>query len=190
LVFHINKKTNFLSIFFSIFGILILFGCSNDLETVNALPINEILPIISIKDVSTTRTDSGNISIKAYAIEFNFFKNQDSSYSEFPKGIKVQSFSKYPKIESSITANYAIHKEKSNIWEARNNVVVTNYKGDTLITELLYWNQAKGIIFTHKLCRIRTEDGIIIGKNGFESDENFSIWKLKNANGTVNIKDE
>jgi LPS export ABC transporter protein LptC len=170
--------------------VICLTGCTNNLETVNALPSIENLPLLTIKNAHTDRTDSGRITIRAFATEFRYYKNDDSAYSLFPKGILVKSFTTYPIVESSISADYAIHKEKSNLWEARNHVMVTNAKGDTLTTELLYWNQTKGTIFTDRLCRIRTEDGIVIGKNGFESDENFTRWKLKNTKGSVNLKDE
>ncbi len=136
------------------------------------------------------RTDSGKIKIKAYAPEFSYYKNDDNPYSEFNKGIKVESFTNYPIIESSISADYAIYKENVKLWEARNNVIVTNSKGDTLNTELLYFDQVKEIIYTNKFCRVRTEDGILFGKNGFEADQYFTRWKLKNTKGTVNVKDE
>ena len=171
-------------------GIALIYSCSNDLETVNAIPSNESIPVLLIKEIYTERTDSGKINMKAYAPEFLHFKNNDNPYSEFPKGIKVETYNNYPNVESSIKADYAIHKENSNIWEAKNNVIVTNYKGDTLNTELLYWDQTKRTIYTDKFCRVRTEDGILYGRNGFEADENFSRWKLKNTKGTVNVKDE
>ena len=173
-----------------IFGIALFYSCSNDLETVNALPGKEKKPMLIVKEVYTERTDSGNIVVKAYAPEFLYFSSEEDPYSEFPKGIKVETFTNYPIIESSITADYAINKQKTKLWEARKNVMVTNYKGDTLNTELLYWDQVRKIIYTDKFCRVRTEDGILYGRNGFEADENFSRWKLKNTKGTVNVKDE
>ena len=173
-----------------VIGIALFYSCSNDLETVNALPGNETKPTLFIKEVYTERTDSGKIIIKAYSPEFLYFSNEENPYSEFPKGIRVESYIDYPKVESSIEADYAINREKSNLWEARKNVMVTNSKGDTLKTELLYWNQTKKIIYTDKFCRVRTEDGILYGRNGFEADENFTRWKLKNTKGTVNVKDE
>jgi LPS export ABC transporter protein LptC len=157
---------------------------------VNALPDKTAKPLILEKEVYMERTDSGKIKIRAYAPEFSYFNDEEDPYTEFPKGIRVESFTDFPEIESSISADYAIFHESKKLWEAKNNVMVTNSKGDTLNTELLFFDQLKEIIYTNKFCRVRTEDGILFGKNGFEADQYFTRWKLKNTKGTVNVKDE
>lgn len=166
------------------------FSCTNDIEKVNLLMNQETHPFINAKEVYMERNDSGKIIVKAYAPEFLYFSAYEEPYSEFPKGLKVETFQNYPDIESSITADYAINIEIKKLWKAQYNVVVTNNKGDTLNTELLYWDMMKHIIYTNKFCRVHTEDGILYGRNGFEADENFTKWKLFNTEGTVNVKDE
>jgi LPS export ABC transporter protein LptC len=173
-----------------VIGTVFLFSCSNDLKTVNALPGISSGPIMSAKEVHIERNDSGEIILKAYAPEILYYKNEKDTFTEFPKGLKVETFSHYPVIESSMRADYAKNIEGQKMWEARTNVVVSNYKGDTLVTELLYWNQNKKIIYSDKFCRINSQDGVAYGKNGFEADENFSRWKLKNTKGTFYSKDE
>lgn len=173
-----------------IVGIVLFYSCSNDLKTVNALPDLNKEPVISAFEVHIERNDSGEIILRAYAPEFTYFKNAKDPYYEFPKGLKVETYSHYPILESSMKADYAKNLEKEKMWEARTNVVVSNYKGDTLVTELLYWDQNKKIIYSDKFCRVKTEDGVLYGKNGFEADENFTRWKLKNTKGTIYSKDE
>jgi LPS export ABC transporter protein LptC len=173
-----------------IIGITLIFSCSNDLKTVNALPDLKSKPIMSAKEVNIERNDSGQIILKAYAPEFLYYKNAKEPYSEFPKGLKVETYKNYPILESSMKADYAKNLEIRKLWEAKSNVVVSNYKGDTLNTELLYWDQNKRIIYSDKFCRVKTSDGVLFGKNGFEADENFTRWKLKNTKGTIYSKDE
>jgi LPS export ABC transporter protein LptC len=188
----LNNTYNILFLLKSVFviGTVFLFSCSNDLKTVNDLPGISNGPIMSVKEVYTERNDSGKIILKAYAPEFLYYKNEKDTFTEFPKGLKVETFSHYPVIESSMRADYAKNMEGQKMWEARTNVVVSNYKGDTLVTELLYWNQNKKIIYSDKFCRVKTEDGILYGKNGFEADDNFTRWKLINTKGTIYPKDE
>jgi LPS export ABC transporter protein LptC len=172
------------------FGIVLFFSCSNDLKTVNALPDLNSKPMISALEVHIERNDSGQIILKAYAPEFSYFKNAKEPYTEFPKGLQVETYKNYPILESSMKADYAKNLETRKLWEAKRNVVVSNYKGDTLNTELLYWDQNKRIIYSDKFCRVKTADGVLFGKNGFEADENFTRWKLKNTKGTIYPKDE
>lgn len=143
-----------------------------------------------MKEIYIERNDSGEIQFKAYAPEFNYYKNQNDTFTEFPKGLKVETYSHYPIMESSMRADYAKNLEGEKMWIARTNVVVSNYKGDTLVTELLFWDQNRKIIYSNKFCRVKTEDGILYGKNGFEADENFTRWKLINTKGTIYSKDE
>jgi LPS export ABC transporter protein LptC len=173
-----------------ILGIILFYSCSNDLQTVNALPGLSEAPIMSAKEVHIERNDSGEIILRAYAPEFLYYKNEKDTFTEFPKGLKVETFSHFPELESSMRADYAKNLERKKMWIAKTNVVVSNNKGDTLVTELLYWDQNKKIIYSDKFCRVNSLDGVAYGKNGFEADENFSRWKLKNTKGTFYSKDE
>lgn len=173
-----------------ILGVALLFSCTNDLKKVNALPDMKSKPMLSANEVNIERNDSGQIVLKAYAPEILYYKNAKEPFTEFPKGLKVETYTHYPVVESSIKADYAKNKESLKMWEAKKNVVVSNYKGDTLNTELLYWNDNKHIIYSDKFCRVKTSDGVLYGKNGFEADDNFTRWKLKNTKGTIYSKDE
>ena len=172
------------------FGIALFYSCTNNLETVNAIVNLSNKPVIYAKEVEIVRTDSGEIVLKGYAKESSYYKNKDAPYLEFNKGFKVETFVNYPIVESSITADYAKHFENKKMWIAKTNVIAQNLKGEMLNTELLYWDENKHIIYSDKFCKVTTDDGILFGKNGFEADENFSKWKLKNTSGTVNVKDE
>ena len=113
--------------------------------------------------------------------------------TRFPKGVKLIGYiyGAYPDTAYSITANYAINNETIGLWEARGDVVAINIDGEQLNTELLFWDENKEIIYSHKFSRISTEDGVFYGENGFEAKEDFTKWKLININNsTVNVKDE
>jgi len=185
-----NKYISIFLNFIPIVGIVLVYSCSNDLKTVNALPGLTNKPIMSALEVNIERNDSGEIILRAYAPEFNYYKNEKDTFTEFPKGLKVETYSLFPNLESSMKADYAKNLEGEKMWIAKTNVVVSNYKGDTLVTELLYWDQNKKIIYSDKFCRVKTLDGVLYGKNGFEADENFTRWKLKNTKGTIYPKDE
>ena len=91
---------------------------------------------------------------------------------------------------ATITANYALYRENKKLWEARNDVVAKNFeKNEQLYTEELFWDQNKGILYSHKFTKIINADGVFYGDGGFTSKEDFSYWKLIGIKGKVNIKD-
>lgn len=148
------------------------------------------LPVLSSVNTETVRTDSGKIIMKAFAPVFKHFEFKDQTYTEFPLGIRVVTYTIFPTVESSIYADFARYWEGQRLWEARSNVLVQNAKGDMLFTEQLFWDEKSGQIYSDKFCRIATTEGILYGRNGFEADESFERWKLKNTKGIVKVKDE
>ena len=70
---------------------------------------------------------------------------------------------------------------------AQANVVLINQKQEKLNTEQLIWDEKSNLIFTKKAVRISTEDEVIFG-DGFESNPDFSSYKITNVRGSINIK--
>jgi hypothetical protein len=59
-----------------------------------------------------------------------------------------------------------------------------------LNAEELIWDQNKKKIYSDKFVKVTTEDEIMFG-NGFESNEDFSEYKVKKLTGQLKIdKDE
>jgi LPS export ABC transporter protein LptC len=165
-------------------------ACSDNKEPDSKKKNHSDLPVISSVNTETVRTDSGKIIMKAFAPVFKHFEFKDQTYTEFPLGIRVVTYTIYPEVESSIYADFATYWEGPKLWEARSNVLVQNAKGDMLYTEQLFWDEKSGQIYSDKFCRIATNEGILYGRNGFEADESFQRWKLKNTKGIVKVKDE
>lgn len=60
-------------------------------------------------------------------------------------------------------------------------------KGDTLKTELLYWDEKKATIYSDQFVKIIQKEQIITGI-GFESDLQMKKWKIIQPKGTVIIE--
>ncbi len=69
--------------------------------------------------------------------------DEKEPYTEFPQGVKIEKYDAKMNIVSSITAQYAKNFETDDRWEAKNNVIAVNLKGDTLKTEYLVWDITK-----------------------------------------------
>jgi len=169
---------------------IVFFSCENDIKQINTITKRIEFPNQTAKNLTVLRSDSGMIIARIHADEIKVYSDVKEPYTVFPKGLKVETFKKFPKIESSIYAEYAIYYDKKKLWIARYNVKAQNSKGEKLNTEELFWDEKNKKIYSNKFSKITTQDGVLYGKKGFTADQNFTKWKLINTNGTVNIKDE
>ena len=171
-------------------GIIVFnFACNNDIEKVKLLSEETNFPDHSMTDAIITHTKNGQVTIKITSPKINRYTTAEEPHTIFPDGLLVKQFDSTQTKTSQISANYAIYHEESELWEAKNDVVAINNEGDTLNTEFLVWNEAEGLIYTDRYVRIKTAEGIIHGK-GFEANQDFSNWTIKETTGTLEVKDE
>jgi LPS export ABC transporter protein LptC len=186
----ISKIINTICIAALISGAAILFyACENNLEQIKAFSPTENLPVLEALNFETTATDSGVIRYFLKAPKLLRFEIEGESYFEFPEGIELVRYNENNQIISRITANYAKQFEKDLKWEAKNNVIATNAQGDTLKTELLYYDEKEGKIYTEEFVRIIRPDQTITGI-GFQSDQSLQNWRIKNPKGTFYVSVE
>ncbi len=173
-------------------GVSLLFvSCENDIQKINSITNSAEMPEISANNVEIIYSDSGYVQMRLTARTIRQFTKVEKPYIEFPDGIFVRFYDDSLNVESEIRANYAIYHTDDQLWEARGNVTASNLKtGEKLNTEELFWDQNKKQIYSNSFSRIETEDGTFYGQDGFESNQQFSRWKLKGSRGTVNFKDE
>ena len=149
------------------------------------------LPVLAANELEILYSDSAKIKMRIATPEANRYVLPNKQYTEFPKGISIEQYDSTLKIKALITANYALYHENTSLWEARGNVIAKNIeKGEELNTEELFWDQAKGIIYSKKFSRITNTDGVFYGDGGFEALQDMSQWHMIGIKGKVNIKEE
>ena len=183
-----------ISVALTFFGILVLQGCKNDIETINALTQDLHLPDQSGKNVEFQLTDSGRLMLifKAPAAERYLNPNDEKGpYKIFRKGIEVEFYNKEGVVESIITAGYAEHWEEQSLWKATDSVVARNIlSGERLDTEELFWDEKNKRIYSNVFTKITNEDGVYFGEKGFESDQDLENYVLIGSSGDVIVQDE
>ena len=117
------------------------------------------------------------------------YNNDDSPYSEFKQGIKVNFYEGKDEPVGTASAKYAKYTDKKKLWELKDSVVVVNETNDKLETEQLFWDQEKDQIYTDRFIKITNEDHTVMG-TGFESDPRLTRRKIKNVTATIYLKDE
>ena len=158
---------------------IFLFSCSNDLETIKEISIQNqsVFPVETIKDFEIIYSDSSKVRVLLSASIMNRF-NHEKKYVEIEDGLKVQFFDESGKKESELLSDYAIIDEENDVIQAQKNVVVRNVNGDVLESETLNWSQKKQEIFTDDFIKITTDNEVIFGQ-GLVSNQNFTKYTIK-----------
>ena len=166
---------------------IFLFSCSNDLETIKEISIQNqsVFPVETIKDFEIIYSDSSKVRVLLSASIMNRF-NHEKKYVEIEDGLKVQFFDESGKKESELLSDYAIIDEENDVIQAQKNVVVRNVNGDVLESETLNWSQKKQEIFTDDFIKITTDNEVIFGQ-GLVSNQNFTKYTIKKIKGTISI---
>lgn len=114
----------------------------------------------------------------------------EEPFTEFRKGIKIETYDTSLRVQSDLVADYARLNEVTEVWEARGNVVAHNYTGEkggrTLFTERLFWDQKAKKIYSDTTARVIDGGSVHVGRN-FEADENFETWSFHNTSGRIEV---
>ncbi|MEX1189174.1 MAG: LPS export ABC transporter periplasmic protein LptC [Bacteroidia bacterium] len=162
-------------------------SCTNDISEVKRLTADEPMPVSTTKNVEMTYSDSARLRAKIDAPLRETYMGEKSEVV-FSKGVKVQFFNSLGKLESKMRANYAVSYTKNERFEARNNVIVENTSGDKLETEHLIWLQNEDRIYSDVFTKITSPDRVIFG-DGFESNQDFSKYRILKVRGIIDLKE-
>lgn len=130
---------------------------------------------------------NGQLSYRMTAPLLERYEYASEPYTEYRRGIDVIMYNDSTGVvESTLRANYAIYMEVQDLWEAKGNVVATNAKGEKLETEQLFWNRKEKRVYSNVDSKVTQGGDVVIG-DGFESDEAFEEFEVRNARGKVSV---
>jgi LPS export ABC transporter protein LptC len=163
-------------------------SCTSDEVTQKVMNERINLPLETGKNIYVTYTDSGYTKAKLFAPLLERYANDERQETVMQKGITAYFYAKNNVVESFLKAKYAIRYDREKKMIARNDVVLVSRKGDTLNTEELIWDETKQRIYSDKFVRITTKDEIIMG-DGFESNTEFTKYKIFSIRGVISLKE-
>jgi len=179
----LREKTFFLLI---VLLTVIMVSCENEISKIKTVVSTEVPPALAAEGFEMLASDSSVIRFKMQTPELIYHKDEKDPYYEFPKGVKIVKYDASMNVISSITAQYAKNFSSDDRWEAKNNVIAVNFKGDTLKTEYLVWDTAKKKIYSDQFVKIISKDQVYTGI-GFESNQDFSSYHIKNLKGNMYV---
>jgi LPS export ABC transporter protein LptC len=141
-------------------------------------------PDESARNIEIIMSEEGEITFTLFAPLMNKYYGENP-YMEFPEGITVSSYTNGEK-NSTLTADYAISEEYTQRYEARKNVVIVDLvKQESLKTEKIIWDKRNKRIYSDVEVTQIKADGTINMGDGFESDEQFKKYAIKNPRGEI-----
>ncbi len=172
-------------------ALLLLLGACNDDDLKNADTVSS-KKITLTKDrtygMELTYSDSAVVKAKGYApILDKVMPSQGATYSEMPKGVKIEFYDPYLQVTGTITSDYAIYKETEHVTIFKKNVVVIN---DQIIfrTEELIWDENKKMYFSPAGTVTRKSDGSVLNGTKFSAPQDFSTYSITEAAGETFVK--
>ncbi len=165
---------------------LLVLGCGDKIAD-SAISDPENTPTLILNNHVMVHSGNGVKRFKMSSDVMKRYELAKEPRTVYPKGVFVQTFvdSTVSIIQSDIKADSVIYFENEKLWEAHGNVVANNYEGSRrLETELLYYNEESGRIYTDKMALVIDGDDRFRGK-GFDADQGFNQWSFYNAVGRM-----
>lgn len=172
-----------------VLGVLLFCCKKSEFANDNLLKYNGKIPDESAKNLNLSFSDSGHLTFSVSTPLLNKYAG-DKPYMDCPEGITITSYDPYGTPEAKLQANYAISEERTQRMEARRNVVITNLKSrDTLFTQKIVWDKRNKRIYSNVRVEQHRPDGTVNIGDGFDADERFSRYTVRNPRGQVIAKD-
>ncbi len=164
--------------------ILTLSGCQD--APIPPIPQSpETLPVEESEHITTRYYRSSFLSARLSAPLYRRYEpgpTVKESYLEFPKGITIQLYdSATGRMQATVHARYARRYLSRHLSRLRQEVLLVNPKGDSLLTEDLFWDESKNLIYSKTPVRVVTAKEVILAE-GFESDPemtNIRFYKIR-----------
>lgn len=169
---------------------ILLFSCEREEEPESESRIEMMMTEYS-ENLSVVMSQNGRRSYHFKTPLLEGYSLAREPYREFPKGVEMTTYKNdsLSSVDAVLTANYAIHYETRDLWEARGNVVVEKSDGKKLYTQQLFWNARTKKIYSNVDSKIVQNNGrdVFIGE-GFESDEEFKDWRFRRMKGRMEVE--
>ncbi|MBQ7494454.1 MAG: LPS export ABC transporter periplasmic protein LptC [Bacteroidaceae bacterium] len=181
---------HFILLFFTFHCSLFILSCDNSHEHVApAINPNDSLPFMTAHGISNLISDSGVISYKIVAEDWNIYTTQPQKWT-FLKGLFLEKFDSTFHVEWHIQSDTA-YCHDNRTWELRGRVVVLNREGTLFKSEELFWDMDRHEIWSNLFMRITKPDSEQqLEGNRFRSNEEMTDYHISFAAGYTPVNEE
>jgi hypothetical protein len=171
------------------FGLL-LFSCTNSMEEVRQFDEEgEERPFLVTHGLTLAFYDSSGQRFWLEGPSRQIFTGGDNPRSELPDGMRMIFDTDSSGAQTQMLANHAVFYERSGLMKATGNVQMITGEGDSLLTELLFWNDAQQIIYTHFPVRIYRHPGRYFESLYLLSNTSFTEYQMDALQGVMRVEE-
>ena len=158
-------------------------GCREGKRQTITLPADpETFPTMRTVNVSTLISDSGYTRYHITAPLWLMFEEAREPHWKFPDGMYMVKFDNDMKENGTFTADTATYFSQKRLWRFDRNVRYRSTDGDRLLTQQLFWDQNRQIVYSDSFIHLERADRTIEGF-GFEADQNMREYKVHRPSG-------
>ncbi len=184
-----SKKSTLLVLIYSL-SLLVISSCENDLETIQKITFDTNAPDETTKDLHITISDNGYAKVEIIATIAETFRNK-SHITKVKDSLRVNFFNDKGKVISTLFALYGEINFTNGTIIVKDSVRLYNFQNKQMLeTEALYWNQRDSTIYSLSQIIVRSPKGIVIGKDGIKSTQEFNKYELLKPEGKIQIEEE
>lgn len=167
-----------------------LLSCNSEKKsTAASIEEPDSIPYLSTYGVTTLISDSGRISYRIEAEEWLIYEKRSPKYWAFEKGAYLEKYDDSLRVEATIKSDTAYFYSEKKLWKLIGNVNIKNQKGEKFFTDLLYWSQEDGSIYSDKYIKIEQQEQITTGI-GFRSNQELTEWEILSTEGIYIIENK
>jgi len=186
-----KKSTkNYFFNFIYLLQLLVLISCENDLEAIQKITFDIKAPDESTKDLHIIISDSGYAKLEIIASLAETFRGKQY-VTKVKDSLRVNFFNEKGKIISTLFALSGEINFTNGTIIVKDSVRLYNFQNKQLLeTEALFWNQKDSTIYSLSQIIVRSPKGIVIGKDGIKTTQEFNKYELLKPEGKIQIEEE
>jgi LPS export ABC transporter protein LptC len=186
----IKSKKKYILLVIYLLSLLIIYSCENDLEAIQKITFDTNTPDETTKDLHIMISDSGYAKVEIIATLAETFRNK-THITKVKDSLRVNFFNDKGKVISTLFALYGEINFTNGTIIVKDSVRLYNFKNKQMLeTEALYWNQRDSTIYSLSQIIVRSPKGIVIGKDGIKTSQEFNKYELLKPEGKIQIEEE
>lgn len=169
-------------------GAILAGACGNDDRSYVAnVGDGESSPTMSTFEVETFISDSGYTRYHISTPIWKMYEEAAEPFWRFPVGLNLQQYDLSMKPDATMDCDSAIYYSRKRLWQLDGHVMMVNTLRDTFLSQQLFWDQAKRLVYTDSFIHIVRSDRIIEGY-GFESNENMTAYTINRPTAILPVQ--
>jgi LPS export ABC transporter protein LptC len=152
-------------------------ACENDQKTIDEMTKPKAM-VEEAKTIETYLSQGGLLKAKLWA-PYMLRSSSDTTFVEFPKTLHVDFYDSIGKVDSHLDAKYGKYYETLSKVYLRDSVLVYNFKGDSMRSPDLWWDQNTQRFYTDKPVWIKNQGVVLFGREGMDCKQDLSELHVK-----------